>query len=142
MNTKEIWRIVPSIPVLIASSWGRIMVVPFYGKMPHGGSRNYGGEPTYGQWDGNRFIYVHKGKTVKVHRLVCEAFNGPPKHKQVCMHLDEDARNNKPENLKWGTQKENLNAPGFIRYCRNRTGLNSPTIKAQMKRSQTMDLFQ
>jgi hypothetical protein len=29
------------------------------------------------------------------------------------MHVDEDSRNNKPTNLKWGTQKQNLNFPGF-----------------------------
>lgn len=121
MNDKELWRIVPSVPGLLASSHGRLMVAPYLGTMPAGGKRQYGGEPTTGQWDGKRFIYIANGKTLKVARLVCEAFNGQqPDDKPVCMHLDEDARNNRPENLAWGTQKENMNAPGFIAYCKAR----------------------
>lgn len=96
-------------------------------------TRGYGGEPTYGQWDGGRFIYSRRGhKTLKVARLICEAFNGPaPDGRPVCMHLDENSRNNAPSNLAWGTQKENLNAPGFISYCKGRTGENNPFIKGR-----------
>ena len=79
----------------------------------------------------------YKGKTYKVHRLVCEAFHGPPsKEKSVCIHLDEDYRNNQPTNLKWSTQKENLNAPGFIAYCKGRTGDNSPFRKGMKARGE------
>ena len=134
MSTKEIWRLVPSLSGVLASSQGRLMVIPFVGQMPNGGKRLYGGHPTKGQWDGCRFIYVHKGKTYKVHRLVCEAFHGSPSDRHlVCMHMDENPSNNRPENLKWGTQKENLNAPGFIAYCKSRTGENSPTSKWRKK---------
>ena len=49
---------------------------------------------------------------VKVHRMVCEAFHGPaPAGKPYVLHIDENAHNNRPENLKWGTQKENLRMP-------------------------------
>lgn len=110
------------------------MLVPEIGIMPHGGMRQYGGEPTNGQWADNiRYIIVIDGKPYKVARLVCEAFHGPaPEGKNNCLHKDEDASNNRPNNLKWGTQKENLNAPGFLEYCRGRTGINSPTIKAKL----------
>lgn len=129
MSTKEIWRNVPSVDGLLASSCGRLMVVPYYATMPHGGARQYGGEPTFGPWDGKRYLYILKKRTYKVHRLVCEAFHGPPKPGEVCMHLDENSRNNDPGNLAWGTQKENLNAPGFLEYCRSRTGHKNPFIK-------------
>jgi len=43
------------------------------------------------------------------------------------MHIDENAANNRADNLRWGTQKENLNAPGIIEYCMDRTGDRSPT---------------
>jgi hypothetical protein len=132
----EVWRAIPSLPGVIASSLGRLMVVPYEGSMPAGGKRQYGGEPTWGQWDGSRFLYVLKGKTYKVHRLVCEAFYGPAERGQVCMHVDEDSSNNRPENLAWGTQKQNLNAPGFIAYCRSRTGARSPGARARAKRRQ------
>jgi len=130
----EIWRLVPSVPGLLASSRGRVMVIPHIGKMPHGGPKHYGGYARKGCWDGDRYILQWKDKTHKVARLVCEAFNGPaPADKPVCMHLDENSKNNYPENLRWGTQKENLNAPGFIAYCHGRTGDNSPTIKARKR---------
>ena len=79
-----------------------------------------GGNTTYGQWDGKRFIYTRKGyQTRKVARLVCEAFNGVPEKGQVCMHEDENARNNNPLNLKWSSQVDNMNYPGFLAYCRS-----------------------
>lgn len=99
------------------------MVSPYTAMMPNGGERQYGGDPQFGVWDksDSRFITVYKGKTYKVHRLVCEAFNGPaPVDSPVCMHVDENAANNRPYNLAWGTQKENLNAPGFRAYCSDR----------------------
>ncbi len=64
--------------------------------------------------------------------MVCEAFHGPqPANKPIVMHLDEDSHNNKPGNLKWGTMKENMNAPGFIASCKQRTGENSPSAIAK-----------
>lgn len=128
---REQWRIVPSIPSLMASSFGRYMVTPYLQETPNGGVRQYGGTPSYGQDGDGRMIFRHQGKTYKVHRIVCEAFNGPAPDGAVCMHLDEDYRNNRPENLKWGTQKENLNAPGFISYCKSRIGDDSPYRKGK-----------
>lgn len=113
------------------------MVKPYRGPAPKGGTRGYGGKPTIGQWDGKRFVYPRRGKkTLKVSRVVCEAFHGSaPDSRPVCMHLDENSRNNKPENLAWGTQKENLNMPKFIAYCHGRTGENSPTYKGNLKKA-------
>lgn len=135
MTTKETWRDVPSVKGLQASSEGRLRTIPHTKSMPNGGTRIYGGQPTQGQWDGKRFIHRFRRKTYKVARLVCEAFHGPPTPEApYCLHDDEDAANNKPENLKWGTQKENLNYPGFILYCKSRTGENSPRTKSQMRK--------
>jgi hypothetical protein len=112
------------------------MIAPYCAPLPQGGSRQYGGEPTRGQWDGERYIYTLKDKSYKVARLVCEAFNGPvPFERAVAMHKDENSRNNHHRNLAWGTQKENLNAPGFIVYCQSRTGANSPIHKARASRN-------
>lgn len=72
------------------------------------------------------------GKTFKVARLVCEAFHGPPPFElAVVMHRDDDPANNRPDNLKWATQKENLNAPQFLAYCHSRTGESNPNIKGR-----------
>lgn len=130
MKTNERWCLVPSLEGVLASSEGRLMVVPF-ANAPGQGGKQYGGVPTTGQWDGKRFVWRWRGKTYRVHRLICEAFHGPPPTPEhVCMHLDENAAHNHCDNLQWGTQKENLNAPGFLEYCRGRTGDNSPTRKA------------
>lgn len=97
--------------------------MPWIGPMPKGGTRCYGGEPIVGAWceEDQRYVLQFQGKTHRVARLVCEAFNGPPPFDDaVCMHLDENSRNNRPSNLAWGSQRENLNAPGFLEYCRNR----------------------
>lgn len=112
------------------------MVAPYRAQMPHGGERQYGGVPTFGVWNkqDGRFITSQNGETFKIHQLICEAFNGPkPAPDAVVMHIDENAANNRASNLQWGTQKENLNAPGFLEYCRSRTGENSPTTKARKK---------
>lgn len=113
------------------------MFAPYRGPMPHGGECSYGGQPTFGFWQKpeGRFCVVICGSTYRIARLVGEAFHGPPPFDGAgVMHIDENAANNRPENLKWGTQKENLNAEGFLAYCRGRTGENSPAIKGRRQK--------
>ena len=129
----EVWRLIYSLPVYLASSEGRIMRVPYISVMPNGGIRQYGGEPHFGVWskEAGRFLLIYKGVTYKVHRLVCEAFHGPaPSDTPNCLHIDENAANNRSSNLKWGTQKENLNAKGFLAYCSERRGEDHPKVRA------------
>ena len=113
------------------------MRVPFFGVMPKGGLRPYGGEPHFGVWndEDNRFTLQFRGKTYKIARLICEAFHGPaPAGKPVCMHLDENSQNNRPGNLAWGTQKENLNAPLYkARTSLERTGRPRATLTPQQR---------
>ena len=43
-----------------------------------------------------------------VHRLVCEAWHGEaPEGKPIVRHMDGNARNNRPSNLRWGSEEEN-----------------------------------
>lgn len=146
MNTEdEVWMPVPSRPGLMASSWGRVVLPVREYKMPNGGVARTRPAPTYGtrtrasktarhQYMGLVSRYFGN---IKVHRMVCEAFHGPaPFAGAVVIHLDEDAANNLPGNLRWGTQKENLNMPGFIAYCRARTGENSPAVKGRKMKGQ------
>lgn len=49
----------------------------------------------------------NKKKRYLVHRLILETFIGPCPVGMQCRHLDGDSSNNKLENLKWGSPKEN-----------------------------------
>lgn len=130
----EIWKPVPSEPGVLASSEGRILLPPGYAPLPNGGFRAYFPKPICGQVaradKAAKHVYRHvmvkrygdgpRQAPRKVHQLVCEAFHGPkPFEKAVVIHLDEDALNNRPENLKWGTQRENMNMPKFKAWQRS-----------------------
>lgn len=118
----EIWKPVPSMPGLVASSLGRVRLPERSVKTPYGGMRIYKTKPTFGtirkaSKNARHKFYGYWSSVLgnfKVHRVVCEAFNGPsPFPRAVVIHKDENALNNKSENLKWGTQKENLNMAKF-----------------------------
>jgi len=134
---------IPSIPGAFANELGQIKLPESEAAMPSGVIRKYKTSWIYGTLSKasrtSRHKYyktVYRGKNHKIHRLVCEAFHGaPPADKPIVIHVDEDATNNAPENLRWGTQKENLNMPSFIEYCKGRTGLDSPTVKARMRQA-------
>lgn len=137
MSSEE-WRPIAGHPLLEASSLGRIRSLPYVQMMPRGGERTRQMNPTYGVIKrgsgGPRKQVTFQRHTLNVGRLVCLAFHGPPPpDKPNALHRDENACNNVPGNLEWGSQKENLNAPGFLAYCASRTGENSPVRKGRQK---------
>lgn len=134
----EVWRYCVSAPQFIVSSEGRIMILPHVGIMPNGSQKHYQTTPLTGVVslkNYNRPTIVYRGKSYRISLLVCEAFHGPkPFTSAVVMHIDDDPQNNRASNLKWGTQKENLNSEKFIQYCKSRTAGNNPAVKGKLKR--------
>ena len=54
-------------------------------------------------------LYINgKRSNVRVHLLVLWAFKGPPKPGQIARHLNDNKRDNRLGNLKWGTYNDNL----------------------------------
>lgn len=51
--------------------------------------------------DGRYFYFL-------IHRLVLETFVGPCPEGMECLHADDDGKNNRLRNLRWGTRKENV----------------------------------
>jgi hypothetical protein len=141
---EEIWKPVPSKEGVQASSIGRVRLPERTVNMPNGGTRRYFTKPTFG-------VKTKASKTarhqyfglmnailgnMKVHRLVCEAFHGQaPSTRSVVIHINENALDNRAENLRWGTQKENLNMPNFVAYCKSRTCENSTHWKSKKARN-------
>lgn len=51
---------------------------------------------------------TNRKKNIKFHRLVAEAYIPNPDNLPVVMHLNDNPLDNRVENLKWGTQKDNV----------------------------------
>jgi len=109
----EVWKTVPSFPDLEVSSFGkvRLAIQRVNSRWKKGVSCTPKGY-LYDQSIRRGYAIVRvfaKGKRhhLLVHRLVCEAFNGPSK-KPCCCHRDGNSLNNVPSNLYWGTHSENV----------------------------------
>ncbi|MFN9068691.1 MAG: HNH endonuclease signature motif containing protein, partial [Bdellovibrionales bacterium] len=73
---------------------------------PEGRKRATDNQWTFGKTNSaNPYLHI---ASVRVHRIVATAFHGEPSDaKMVVDHIDSNARNNRPENLRWLTRLEN-----------------------------------
>ncbi|MBU0792303.1 MAG: NUMOD4 motif-containing HNH endonuclease [Gammaproteobacteria bacterium] len=123
MDIHEEWRVIADATNYAISNLGRVKRIKadwqgkYLGKVL-AGSRHRGGYIAY-------VLCTPKGKlTKKAHRLVCEAFNGPPPaDKPCCAHRDGNPANNTPDNVYWATYTEN--ASDRERHGRTARGENS-----------------
>lgn len=95
MTPSEEWRSVPGYEGLYeVSSLGRVRSKSSYLK----GSVS----------KGYRYVHLTKG-TLRVNRIVCEAFHGPaPEDKPYALHRNGVKSDNRSVNLYWGSQAENM----------------------------------
>lgn len=67
---------------------------------------------TYGTYDKKGYrVVTYQGKKYKVHRLVAEVYLPNPDGKSCIDHINTNRSDNRVENLRWVTQKENNNNP-------------------------------
>lgn len=116
MNEQEIWKPIEGWEGLYEiSNLGRVRGVE---KVTPFGSRT----KTYHMrlltpCVGKRGYYVvalnhnNKAKTYTLHRLIAKAFIPNPENKPCIDHIDGNKLNNKIDNLRWCTYKENSNNP-------------------------------
>ena len=69
--------------------------------------------------DGYILMYLSKdgnAKMHKLHRIVAEAFVPNPDNKPEIDHINTDRTDNRAENLRWVTRKENANNPITVKH--------------------------
>jgi hypothetical protein len=113
----EEWREAPGFPSYEVSNMGRV-------RRSAPGSQTHVGKvlranPTNKGYLRLTLFAQGRARHVSVHRLVCEAFHGPPPtggHETA--HWDGNRTNNCATNLRWATRKEN--AADRVRHGTNR----------------------
>lgn len=139
----EVWKAHPELNGFKVSSFGRILVDPIEYELPNGGFRSTKPKPTLGSLSSkgkgsNYMFYKFYNRRLRVNKnvavIVAQTFLQDSWFKgAVVMHKDDDPLNNHVDNLKWGTQKENLNTESFISYCKSRLGDESPFRKGMLR---------
>lgn len=104
----ENWKTVVDYPNYEVSSLGKVR------RATPGNNHTYAGKILKPQHQA-RYPYVSlcdnagKSKSIRVHVIVCRAFNGPkPSEHHHAAHEDDDTHNLKADNMSWKTPRENL----------------------------------
>ena len=98
----EIWMTIRNFPNYKISNWGRVWNVNF-------GKFIFGKKSPTGYWQVT--LYNDRGdkKMFMIHRLVAEYFIPNLGGYTQIDHINEDKSNNRWDNLRWVTPKENIN---------------------------------
>ena len=121
----EVWKPCPSWPGYEASSLGRIRSVDQVLINSLGYARNWKGRVRSPHYNSEGYAHlIIRGKTAKVCWMVADAFIGPRPEGQVVRHGPGGSSDDRPENLCYGTQAENIGdsvAAGTHRNVRKET---------------------
>lgn len=98
--------------IIANEKWEEISIEEKIIKISNKGRIDIGERITYGTIRSGYYIIClqlkDRRKNFRIHRLVCEAFNGKaPTEKHVVNHKDKNPLNNCADNLEWISQKEN-----------------------------------
>lgn len=69
---------------------------------------------TFGSKSGNYAVVKYHGKPYRVHRLVAETFIQNPENKPTVDHINRNRYDNRVENLRWATQKEQVDNSSHV----------------------------
>ena len=122
---KEIWRTIEDYPDYQISNMGRVKSLKWGKEKILNLSLNYKGYYQVGlRKDGKRKLY-------KIHRLIAQAFIPNPENKPQIDHINTIKTDNRVENLRWVTNKENCNnLLTKENYSKCRIGNLSPSAKS------------
>lgn len=126
-DENEEWREIPGFPGYEASSLGRIRSIPWKG-IQH-------------QCPNGRYLSVQvkiegKRKALWVHRGVLLAFKGQPLPNQECRHINGNPKDNRIDNLAWGTPFENTRD----KYLHGRILYGETNLSAKLTASQVSQI--
>ena len=93
---KEVWKRIENTSDCYISSLGRFKKCEII-KKPYKDNKGY------------LRIYLGNGKSDKIHRLVAKSFIQNPENKPQVDHINTVKDDNRVENLRWATNKENAN---------------------------------
>lgn len=110
----EIWKPVVGFPNYEVSNLGRVKGLNYANK----------GKPNILKPKKKRYPTVSlrlnkKDTYIRIHRLVATAFIPNPENKRCIDHINCNPKDNRVENLRWATQKENMQNPLTKEKCRN-----------------------
>lgn len=71
-----------------------------------------------------------------VHRIIALAFLPNPEHKPNVDHINRNTLDFRLENLRWTTQKENMNNPNSVEYCRQHVNKKETALLANETKRQ------
>jgi len=117
------WKTIPTYSSYEISNYGQVRRI--------GSNKNLSASTKKGKHPYQRVHLCKDGKAkyLLVHRLVLEAFVGPCPPGYQCLHLDNNPRNNRLDNLKWGTPKENHSTIDRTGEKNGRAKLTSADVK-------------